>query len=127
MGDMLDDYERQYPDGLDPRWYYARPTRDTVWATRDGRKVRIRDMADSHLFNAAAFLLKTYGLVHAAARAWRSAFLAELRRRVIGEIGGDGDLTHLTSLTADEMDCVVEQHLADTSADVEDGATNESP
>lgn len=83
-------------------------TRDSVWTTYDGTRVRVRDMAESHLFAAAAYLQAARFWSVEYRQTWRRAFLDELQRRVLG--------TPPEGLTIDELDCLTEQTIADTAA-----------
>lgn len=57
-------------------------TRDSIWTCRDGTKVKIKDMTDSHIENALAMMMSDRG------RGWRSEYLyilsteQELRRKI---------------------------------------------
>lgn len=39
-------------------WPKFDPTPDSIWTTRDGRKIRVMDMTDNHIRNVIAFLRK---------------------------------------------------------------------
>ena len=85
MGDMADDWERQYG------WYendleesevmpekYRKGT--LTWLTKEGVEIKVSDMTDSHVLNTKRFLERT-GTRTNVARVWVEILNIEIQKR----------------------------------------------